>query len=74
MQDSDLSVLDVSYNQLSKAGCEALSAALAKPQAIRCVGPTCTREGAAGRTPKGFHITLQELNLSGNAIGMMSLL
>ena len=69
MQDTDLQVLDLSYNQLTPAACDALSAALAKPQAVRCAGPTCPMDGTSGKPIRGFHISLQELNMSGNAIG-----
>lgn len=74
MQDTDLCVLDVSYNRLTVAACDALSAALAKPQAVRCVGPTCPREGIPGKPIRGFHASLQELNLSGNNIGELKFL
>lgn len=73
MQDMELHVLDVSYNSLTAASCQALSAALAKPLAARGAGssgPGASAKPNRPQTPaKGFYNCLQELNLSGNPIG-----
>lgn len=76
----ELQVLDLSHNKLTSAACGMLSIALTKPQHRGWGGSGLSFAGSkkeapgtpkrAAQTPaRGFNSCLQELDLSGNAIG-----